>query len=270
MIILKDRFDPVLAEHMFEIKRHKKIGVYIEDTGIVEKKARIAMVKKAIAPYRHAVIVDKIMAEDEIISLDLTKAYEQIYQGELYRLAPKIRWYILKRGLYLDKIVENHNHGKRLAHVHSMCALALQIARWHHVDEAQVKICALMHDIYKQADKQSCQQLMAAYFPQYVAQDPALYHQYLGAWFMRHRLGINDRKMYEAIMYHTTGEKTSQLAMIIFIADKLDPSRGYDVSHQLAVVKNNLKAGFELVKKEQIAYITKVEGKQIGITRSCI
>lgn len=270
MIILKDCFDPIMDAHLEKIRCHKKIGIYIEDEGIAPKKERIAMVKKVIAPYRHVFIVDKIKTDDEIISLDLTKAYDQIYQGELYRLAPKIRWYILKHGLYLDRIVENHNHGKRLAHVHSMCALALQIARWHHVDEAQVKICALMHDIYKQADKQSCQQLMMTYFPQYAAQDPALYHQYLGAWFMRHRLGINDRKMYEAIMYHTTGEKTSKLAMIIFIADKLDPSRGYDVSHQLAVVKNNLKAGFELVKKEQIAYITQVEGKQIGITRSRI
>ena len=36
---------------------------------------------------------------------------------------------------------------------------------------------------------------------------------------------------------------------ILFIADKLDPSRGYDSSEQIELCKMNLDLGFKRVKK---------------------
>ncbi|MDY5252491.1 MAG: bis(5'-nucleosyl)-tetraphosphatase (symmetrical) YqeK [Erysipelotrichaceae bacterium] len=264
MIILKDRFDPVLKEHLAIIKQYHKIGFYLEDDGILDKASRRYLLQVALKPYHHAVIVDKITADDIVITQDNAATYALIQQGQLHLLAKNTRKIILAKGWYLSTILEAHNHGKRLTHVRSMTNLALTLAKWHHVDQNKVKICAMMHDICKQLAYDKQKQLMEKYFPAYLSQDPALYHQYLGAWFLRHYLGIYDQKMYDAIKYHTTGEATSKLAMIIFIADKLDPSRGYDISKQLQVVKKDLRAGFALVKAQQIAYITKVEGKEIG------
>ena len=264
MIVLKDCFDPILKDHLEIIKKYKKIGLYIEEKGLADKNIRLKMVRKMIRPYRHVEIVNRIKDDDKIITYDFTNSYQKIYEGRLYLLPKKIRYDVLKCDKYLEKIVSNYNHGRRLNHVYSMTNLALDIASVHHVDVEKIKICAMFHDIYKQIDVDEARKMMNKYFPQYVKQDVALYHQYLGAWFLKHYLGIYDKKMYEAIMYHTTGECNNSLAMIIFIADKLDPSRGYDTSYQMSIVKRNLKKGFELVKKEQIEYITKVEGKKLG------
>lgn len=264
MIILRDSFDPIMIDHLEIIKKYKKLGLYIDDKGLTDKNIRLKLAKKMIKPYHHVKIVNEIKDDDQIITSNFTDSYQKIYEGKLYLLPKKIRYDVLKSDEYLKKIVSNYNHGKRLKHVYSMTNLALDIASIHHVDKEKIKICAMFHDIYKQIDADEARKMMIKYFPQYVNQDFALYHQYLGAWFLKHNLGIYDQKMYDAIMYHTTGESNNKLAMILFIADKLDPSRGYDTSYQMSVVKRNLKKGFELVKKEQIEYITKVEGKQVG------
>ena len=83
----------------------------------------------------------------------------------------------------------------------------------------------VIKDIYKQNDEDENLALMNIYFKEHVNEAKALYHQYLGAYFVSSVLLYHDIKVYDAIYHHTTGTCTNKIAMIIYIADKIDPSR---------------------------------------------
>lgn len=53
------------------------------------------------------------------------------------------------------------------------------------------------------------------------------------------------------------GRNRTDYDRILFVADKLDPSRGYDSSKEIAVCRKDLKIGYELVKKQQEEYLEK-------------
>ena len=57
------------------------------------------------------------------------------------------------------------------------------------------------------------------------------------------------------------GSDISKLSMIVYVSDKLDPSRGYDSSAAIALCRQNLKAGYRLVVKQQAEYLIKEKQK---------
>jgi nicotinate-nucleotide adenylyltransferase len=60
--------------------------------------------------------------------------------------------------------------------------------------------------------------------------------------------------------HHTIGDGKTDYAALLYIADKIEPLRGYDVSKQTASAMKNLKkAAFE-IREESKAYILKTEG----------
>lgn len=261
--IIKDCFNPIFTKHIQEALKHKPVYFYVEPGENYEM--RIRMVKIALKPYRKLHLISKLPMEYEEIVIDTKAEMALFMQGEFRVLNKGVKNFIVSNGLYLDKIILKYCHGRRLTHVLSMTNLACEIANWHHVDVNKVYVAAMMHDVYKQHDNSDCRRLMEKYFPNHLDKAEALYHQYLGAHFIYHKMRIYDKDIYNAIYGHTTGECLSKIGMIIYIADKIDPSRGYDISRQLAVVKRNLYAGFKLVKKESLEYITNVEGKKLGI-----
>ena len=58
-------------------------------------------------------------------------------------------------------------------------------------------------------------------------------------------------------MHHRKGRNINDYERILFIADKLDPSRGYDSSKEIKISKQNLKKGYEVVKQQQQEYLKK-------------
>ena len=260
--VIKDKFDPILLKHIEIAKKYHEVYFYIEDSN----SDKIKMVKMAIRPYRHFHLINSLdNLEYELIDIDVSAEYDKVYKGEFKYLSANTRNYIFSHGLYLDRIMANHCHGKRYKHVLSMCYLACKLARKHHVDVNKVYLAAMMHDIYKQNDEDENLALMNKYFKEHVNEAKALYHQYLGAYFVSSVLLYHDIKVYEAIYHHTTGTCTNKIAMIIYIADKIDPSRGYDITKQLKVAMNNLTDGYHLVRKENLEYLQNVEGKDIGL-----
>ena len=53
-------------------------------------------------------------------------------------------------------------------------------------------------------------------------------HSSAGATFVKEDLGIEDKEILDAICYHTTGRgDMSVLEKIVYLADKIEPSRNY-------------------------------------------
>ena len=67
-------------------------------------------------------------------------------------------------------------------------------------------------------------------------------------------MGIEDRKILDAIRQHTLGDCTGPLSKILYIADKIEPTRGYDVSKETELAMKDLDAAFALVYREAEEY----------------
>ena len=58
--------------------------------------------------------------------------------------------------------------------------------------------------------------------------DKKLLHSPGGATFARDKMGIEDKEILDAVCYHTTGRgNMSVLEKIVYLADKIEPSRTY-------------------------------------------
>ena len=98
---------------------------------------------------------------------------------------------------------------------------------------------------------------MQTQFPQYLDEAPAIWHGYLGADTVKRHYRLNDKKILNAIYHHVKGDSTDPLAMILYMADKLDPLRDYDSSQEIALAEENLHKAYELVHAQQQAYLKK-------------
>lgn len=175
-----------------------------------------------------------------------------------FSLTPRsVRSVIEQYGLYLDDIVDAYCCEKRARHCASMTALALELARAHGVDQRKTRIAGMLHDLAKDLDEAQAREWMKVYWPQMLDQSWKTWHPYIAQTWLKTRLYITDPEILEAVREHTSGKGKGGLAKIIYIADKIDPGRGYDIRRQKEVCLRDLDEGFALIRKEQQEYLRK-------------
>lgn len=185
-----------------------------------------------------------------------------IRNGDFRELPAAVRHYILEHDLYLQDILQRSMSEKRYQHTKSVCQLALSIARKHHLNLVKVRLAADLHDIAKEFPKNKMEQYMEQEPPEHQAMPYAVHHQYAGARYVGELLGITDSDVLEAIRYHSTGG-ANPYVQVLFVADKIEPLRGYDVSEELELVMHDLNAGYMLVKKKQKEFMKEIDKHDI-------
>ena len=72
-----------------------------------------------------------------------------------------------------------------------------------------------------------------------------IWHQWLSRYVSEHEFLIEDPIILKAIEDHTTASvDISLIGKCLYVADKLDPLRGYDSSKQIELCKKDINAGF--------------------------
>ena len=149
---------------------------------------------------------------------------------------------------------------KRIAHVKGTEEEAVRLAARWDVDTEQARRAAILHDCTKYLDMEDQLKLCRKYgilLDDLEQEAVKLLHAKTGAAVARDMFGVPD-EIYEAIFWHTTGKADmTLLEKIIYIADKIDPGRGYDITRQKAVCLQDLDQGFRLIQQEQKAYLRK-------------
>ena len=113
--------------------------------------------------------------------------------------------------MYLD--VKAKESESRFEHTKRVMDLATVMAEKNDVDVRKAMIAALWHDYEKDANG---------------GVENNLNHGKLAAQVAKEKFGINDQDILNAIRYHTTGRAgMSDLELIIFLADTLEPGRKY-------------------------------------------
>lgn len=176
---------------------------------------------------------------------------------DLYLVPKAVRHYIAKNYLYLEERVKARLNEKRYLHSKSVADLCVKLAKAHHLDEQKAYVMGILHDICKYYPFEHVERFMIYHESANLLSPCAIWHGFQGAYEVKHTLEIYDKDIYQAIYHHVLGDGHKAYDKILFISDKLDPLRGYDISKQLALSLKDLDAGFKLVKEEQQAYLKK-------------
>ena len=174
-----------------------------------------------------------------------------------WALPKSVKRYMGQHYLYIESHVKQKMGEHRWNHSLSVAALCKEIACAHHLDEQVAWNMGVAHDVCKQLSKAKSEIWMRHHMPDHLDEACAIWHGYVGADYAKTHLYIEDERVIQAIYHHVLGDGKSSYDIILYVADKLDPSRGYDSSEQIALCKQSLEKGFQRVKEEQYAYLCK-------------
>lgn len=120
---------------------------------------------------------------------------------------------------------------KRYEHSVAVYKTAVKIAEIHGVDVEKAKLAGLLHDCGREIPtKEFITKIKELGIKADVVElnQPILIHDKLGVYYAEHKYEVHDKEILEAILYHTTGAPhMTRLAMVIYLADILEPARDY-------------------------------------------
>jgi predicted HD superfamily hydrolase involved in NAD metabolism len=118
---------------------------------------------------------------------------------------------------------------KRYAHTQRVAETAERLAEFHGLDSKKARLAGLLHDAAREVGKEEL--LRVAEEDDLAVGDfeherPVLLHGRVAAELARRDLGVKDGEILDAVRAHTTGEPgMGALALILFVADKVEPGR---------------------------------------------
>ena len=165
--------------------------------------------------------------------------------------------YVVEHNLYFTPKIRSYMSEKRFQHSYEVAKLAYEIAIANVlVRPDRYFIAGLLHDIGKEVEMNEQISFMKEYFPQYSDFKKVLFHQFVGAHLAMKDFNIEDEEVLGAIMYHTTGKAgMTVMEKVIYAADKIEPTRGFDSSSLINEMKNDCEKGFEIVLDANLKYL---------------
>ncbi|OWZ83934.1 bis(5'-nucleosyl)-tetraphosphatase (symmetrical) YqeK [Natranaerobius trueperi] len=132
---------------------------------------------------------------------------------------------------YYEKELQKTLSYKRFEHSLNVVETAFKISEFFSIEKDRVALAALVHDRGKEI---SNKRLLSIAKEQNLIYDeseeiyPELLHGPIGAYLLEYDNKIRDEKILNSVRYHTTGRPNmSQLEIIIFLADLVEPNRSY-------------------------------------------
>ena len=186
-------------------------------------------------------------------------------------LPDEVLFYIIEHDLYegmveLNKIETKH----RLNHSKSVAKTAYEIAKANNLENPlKVFLAGLLHDCGKDIPLEKQIELTKKNFPEYADVPKFAYHQFAGAVLAKEMFGLQDEDVLDAIKYHSTGsDNMGQISKIIYAADKIEPTRGFDSTDLINAMKNDVNEGFKIVLQANKDFLLS-QGKSLKNSLTC-
>ena len=174
----------------------------------------------------------------DVSSSDIRELRSAYLQEDVIRYIEDNELYFIKKLKPMLK-ESRFNHSKSVAHV------AYQLAKHHHLDFSKAYVAGILHDSAKGISDEESLRLMKEFFPGYLDIGAYAYHQFIGAMVARDTFGVHDQEILDAIKYHTTGRKQmGWLEKLVFVSDKIEPTRPYDSPSLIKAMYDDFEKGF--------------------------
>lgn len=190
--------------------------------------------------YKHTICTTNIC---DVSSTEIRNGFH------LCSLLKATKHYLRKHPIYLETMVSYRLSSYRFQHSLRVAKLCKELAKIHHYDEEKAYLAGLLHDLMKETKHSKMEIYMKHLFPQYMHLPVALWHAYVGSYYCS-KLNFYDHSIRTSIYHHVLGEGKSKLSKLLYISDKLEPSRTYDTEDALFISKKNLKQGIECIKQQ--------------------
>jgi nicotinate-nucleotide adenylyltransferase len=156
---------------------------------------------------------------------------------------------------------------KRLDHTMLTALEAVKLAARYGCDTQKARLAALLHDCIKLPSKELLEYCdkHGIEISEEERKNPYLIHARLGAELAESEFGVDDPEVLQAIRNHTLGRVgMSLLDKIIYVADKIEPSRDFDgVEEMRAEAYRDLNSAMLLVMQHSADY-TAASGKAVN------
>lgn len=134
--------------------------------------------------------------------------------------------------MYLD-IIKKHLSQEKVEHCVSTAIYAYYVTKTIHKDDIQKKviIASILHDLCREwsvSDMLTKAKEWNVPITLYEEKYPVLLHGPLSANMAQRELNVNDKEIYEAIYWHTTGKRNLGIVgQILYLSDFCEPLRSY-------------------------------------------
>lgn len=163
--------------------------------------------------------------------------------------------YIIDHNLYFTRKLKSYYDDKRFLHIVSVAKLAYQIAKNNKLDAGKAALAALLHDIAKDMDPKQAKELVISEFPTLKDIPSFSIHQYAGAILAKRDFNVQDEEVLEAIRYHATAKPHMlPLSKVLYAADKIEPTRGFDSKALIQACLDDYHLGFIAVLRANYEY----------------
>lgn len=159
----------------------------------------------------------------------------------------------------VKQIIQKYLTNDRYEHSLRVADVAKRLAKIHQVNERDVVLAALFHDIAKdQTPAELTENIKKYCLPkELLSEHKELWHGPVGAKIVEQIYQVQSEAIYEAIYHHTTGRAgMGNLELIIYIADYIEPKRqipGVEEVRQLSEI--NLIEAALLISSRTIKYL---------------
>ncbi len=138
-----------------------------------------------------------------------------------------------------EKLKQNLKEN-RFLHSLSVAETAKELALSNGIDENKAYLAGLIHDLAK---GYSDEELLNKALKYNIAPKGELkkllpiLHSFVGAYEIKNLFGIEDKEIFDAVFYHTTGKEAMvPLTAIVYLADAIEPLRNYPDAERLRLL----------------------------------
>lgn len=181
--------------------------------------------------------------------------------------------YIIDNDLYFMNEIKSRLEEDRYIHSKSVGKLSYEIAKCNKLENAKKALIAgLVHDLAKKLTREEEKAIMVEHYSEYLYLPRIIYHQFTGEYMAKKVFGIDDPVILNAIKYHTTANgDMDEVGLIVYCADKIEPTRGFDSTDLINSMKSSLTIGFKDVMTSNIEYYVSHKIDYLNpLTKSCL
>lgn len=261
--IIIGNFNPITLSDIEKVKKerkkHKLDVVYfmLKDDGqqnLVDLKKILAI---SISPYKKFKIIDTLPKEELYSISEDSLTQSLVRKGDFKYISKPVRSYIMKKGLYCNSIIASMLKENRFNHSISVANTCVEIAKYHNIDLHKAYIAGIYHDIAKNLSIQDSQFYINIEKPYELTYPAAVWHQYIGYYLLKRYYCLTDKSILKAIRHHCLGDDRSDLSKLLFVCDKIEPTRKYDTTSLIKLAKKDLNKAYDVVKKQHQDFVKK-------------
>lgn len=231
------------------------------------------MLKKAVEEIK-VYSPDSIVLKARPVEQSSTRIRQQVQKGAdiSEQVCPRVQDIIMQSAVYDEDYYERNistarfllplmMDEKRQRHTLNVRRLAVKLALRHGVDIDKIQLCALLHDVMKQAPRREILRRAGSFLGQKAARDkpPEVLHGFAAAHFAQKEMAIDDDETLWALRSHTCGRAgMSDVEKIIYLADMLSAERKFDGKNRLLdTAYENLDNAMEKALESSLRWLEK-------------